>query len=237
MAGRIRHAVIMAAGRGQRMMPLTEAMPKAMAPFKGTTLIARGIEQVRRHIECVHITVGYKGAMLAQHVIQNDVASVFNTEGHSNAWWIHNTLLRHLDEPVFVLTCDNVVDLDFDLLASNYFDKGAPACMLVPVKPVPGLEGDYIFRTPSDVVTALDRHRPSDIYCSGIQIMNPAAVVAAAPEQGDFYTIWRQLIAKQQVIASRVYPKRWISIDTLDQLSKMAQEDRGDLRGLATGEG
>jgi NDP-sugar pyrophosphorylase family protein len=221
----IRHALIMAAGRGQRMMPLTEAMPKAMAPFRGSTLIAQGIQQIRRHIDCVHITVGYKGAMLAQHVIQNDVATVLNTEGKSNAWWIHNTLLRHLDQPMFVLTCDNVVDLDFDLLAQNYFDKGAPACMLVPVTPVPGLDGDYIFRKPNDVVTDLDRHRPSDIYCSGIQIVNPAKVVAAAPREGDFYAIWRQLIAQEQVVASRVYPKQWISIDTLDQLSRHARLD------------
>ena len=35
--------------------------------------------------------------------------------------------------------------LDFDALASDYFELGAPACMVVPVKPIEGLEGDYIF--------------------------------------------------------------------------------------------
>ena len=64
--GRINHALIMAAGRGQRMMPLTAVMPKAMVPYKGSTLIAQGIEQIRKHIEHVHITVGYKGAQLAE---------------------------------------------------------------------------------------------------------------------------------------------------------------------------
>src|SRR5690349_15761886 len=99
--GRINHALIMAAGRGQRMMPLTQDMPKAMAPYRGTTLIAQGIDQIRKHIEHVHITVGYKGALLAEHVIHKGAASVLNTEGHPNSWWIHNTLLKHLDEPMF----------------------------------------------------------------------------------------------------------------------------------------
>jgi NDP-sugar pyrophosphorylase family protein len=217
--GRINHALIMAAGRGQRMMPLTEDKPKAMAPYRGTTLIARGIEQIRQQIEHVHITVGYKGALLAEHVIHNDVSSVLNTEGHPNSWWIHNTLLTHLDEPIFVLTCDNVMELEFDLLASDYLDSGSPACMLVPVKPVPGLDGDYIFHR-NNVVTALDRHKVADVYCSGIQVINPAQVARRTQAGGDFYGVWNQLIAQEQVMMSRIYPTRWISIDTVDQLMR-----------------
>jgi NDP-sugar pyrophosphorylase family protein len=218
----VKHALIMAAGRGQRMMPLTAVMPKAMAPYRGTTLIAQGIQQIRRHIENVHITVGYKGAQLAEHVIHNGAASVLNTEGHSNSWWIHNSLLRELDEPIFVLTCDNVIELEFDLLADDYVRAGSPACMLVGVEPVPGLDGDYIFHQ-DHVVTALDRQRVSAEYCSGIQVLNPAEVVRRTRDGGDFYDIWKQLIAQGQLMMSRVRPTRWMSIDTVDQLVRASQ--------------
>ena len=40
---RINHALIMAAGRGQRMMPLTQVLPKPMAPYLNSTLVADGI--------------------------------------------------------------------------------------------------------------------------------------------------------------------------------------------------
>ena len=110
---KIRHAIIMAAGRGMRMAPLTDAIPKPMAPYNGTTLIARGISRLAERIKYIHVTVGYKGAMLASHLIEHDVASIHNTDGRSNSWWIHHTLLRAIDEPVFVLTCDNVTELDF----------------------------------------------------------------------------------------------------------------------------
>jgi NDP-sugar pyrophosphorylase family protein len=161
--------------------------------------------------------------MLAEHVIQNGVSSVFNTEGQGNSWWVYNTLLRALEEPVYVLTCDNVMELDFGLLEADYFNYGEPACMIVPVKPVVGLEGDYIFHR-NNIVTELNRNRESDIYCSGVQIINPAKVNRLTPEGDDFYSLWAQLIAQQQVIASRIYPKRWFSIDTVEQLTKLSSQ-------------
>lgn len=219
----IRHALIMAAGRGQRMMPLTDAMPKPMAPFKGSTLIAQGIARLAQRIAHIHITVGYKGAMLAQHVIERDVSSVFRTEGRPNSWWIYNTLMALLDEPVYVLTCDNVVELDFDRLEHEYRRLNEPAGMLVPVVPIEGLEGDYIFHE-DNVVTRLDRHTPSPIYCSGIQILNPRKINRLTRDAGDFYSVWQQLIAHRELRVSSVYPDKWISVDTWQQLVALNEE-------------
>ena len=217
---RIRHAVIMGAGRGQRMMPLTDLMPKPMAPYGGSTLIARGIDQIRSRIDHIHVTVGYKKAMLAQHVIEHGASSVFNTEGQPNSWWIYHTLLKYLDEPVYVLTADNAVELDFDLLEASYAAQGAPACMLVPVRPVEGLEGDYIWHE-GGIVSEVSRTKVTDVYCSGIQILNPQLVNRLTDFQGDFYTVWSQLIAQRALAMSSVYPKRWIAIDTVEQLNRL----------------
>jgi NDP-sugar pyrophosphorylase family protein len=213
----IQNAVILAAGRGQRMMPLTDDLPKPMAPYNGSTLIAEGIAKIIARIEKVYVTVGYKKAMLAQHVIEHGACSVFNTEGQTNSWWIYNTLLKHLNEPVCVLTCDNAVEIDIDLLEEDYLRLGQPACMLVPVVPVPGLEGDYIFRQ-DRVVTRLDRYQPSEIYCSGIQVLNPLRINQLTREEGDFYSVWNQLIQQKQLYVSSIYPKKWFAVDTLEHL-------------------
>ncbi len=214
---KIRHALIMAAGRGQRMMPLTNEIPKAMASHEGSTLIANGIERLRGSVDYIHITVGYKGAMLAKHVIEHQVASIFNTDGYGNAWWLFNTLMKFLDEPVLVLTCDNIVDLDSDLLIHDYRQKNSPACMVVPVRPVPGLDGDFIFQN-DGVVTEINRHKQSDIYCSGIQVINPCAVNRLIGPEDDFNKVWSELIKLKQLYCSEVYPKRWFTVDTVDQL-------------------
>jgi NDP-sugar pyrophosphorylase family protein len=199
------------------MMPLTNNIPKAMAEHDGSTLIAKGIEKLQGTVESIHITVGYKGAMLARHVIEHKVSSVFNTEGHGNAWWIFNTLLKYIDEPVLVLTCDNIVELDADQLLQDYYRKSIPACMLVPVKPVPGLEGDYIFHV-NGLVTELNRNKPSEIYCSGIQIINPAKINGLMNAQDNFYDVWKRLIHLNQLACSDIYPKKWFTVDTEEQL-------------------
>jgi NDP-sugar pyrophosphorylase family protein len=222
MGKRITQALIMAAGRGLRMMPLTLDIPKPMAPYMGSTLIADGIGKLIGRLEKVHVTVGYKAAMLAQHVIEHGASSVFNTEGKPNSWWIYNTPLKHLEEPIYVLTCDNVVELDFDLLAENYFSLGEPPCMVVPVRPVEGLEGDFVFHR-EGVVTEIAREKPSDIYCSGIQILNPAYVNKLTTEGESFYDVWRQLIERQLLMVSSVYPDKWYAVDTLENLVQINQ--------------
>jgi len=210
----------MAAGRGMRMAPLTDAIPKPMAPYDGTTLIARGISRLATRVEHIHVTVGYKKAMLAQHVIEHGASSVLNTEGKSNCWWVYNTLLSRLDEPIVVLTCDNVVELDFDLLEENYSSLNSPACMLVPVRPVPGLEGDYVFHE-NHVVREISRLKEADIYCSGIQVLNPHRLNQITQEGASFYDMWQQLINQRQLFVSSVYPKKWFAVDTIEQLTTL----------------
>ncbi len=213
----IQHALIMAAGRGMRMMPFTENMPKAMAPLAGTTLIANGIDKLKKRIPNIHITVGYKGSMLASHVIEHDVNSVLNTEGKDNSWWIYNTLMKNLDLPIYVLTCDNVIELDFDLMEKDYIAAGKPACMVIPVKPIEGLDGDFIFHD-NQRITELSRSKPSEMYCSGIQILNPKKINELTQPADNFYNVWMQLIELKQLYCSNIYPKQWYAVDTVNQL-------------------
>ncbi len=213
----IQHALIMAAGRGMRMMPFTENMPKAMAPLAGTTLIANGIDKLKKRIPNIHITVGYKGAMLASHVIEHDVNSVLNTEGKDNSWWIYNTLMKNLDLPIYVLTCDNVIELDFDLMEKDYIAAGKPACMVIPVKPIAGLDGDFIFHD-NQRITELSRTKTSEMYCSGIQVLNPKKINELTQPADNFYNVWMQLIELNQLYCSNIYPKQWYAVDTVNQL-------------------
>ena len=169
---KINHAFIMAAGRGARLMPLTKKIPKGLVKFKQTSLIARGIRRLKKYIKFIHISVGYKGPILAKHLIEEKVSSIINTDTKGNSWWIFNTIFKSFDSPIYVLTCDNVTNIDFNKIEKDYYKKGQPLCMLIPTKPVKGLKGDYIFRK-KNLVSNLSRAKKSEIYCTGIQVLNP----------------------------------------------------------------
>ncbi len=59
------HALILAAGRGQRMRPLTDACPKPLLPLAGKPLIVRQIERLRAAgIVNLVINLGWLGAQI-----------------------------------------------------------------------------------------------------------------------------------------------------------------------------
>ena len=213
------NAIIMAAGRGLRMKPLTDKIPKAMAPINSSTLIADRIKKLKKYFKNVHITVGYKGSMLAKHVIEHDVSSVINTEGKGNAWWVFNTLLKNIDGPLFVFTCDNLVDLDYDKYIDNYLFYKSPGCMVIPVKPVKGIDGDYIFHE-DYIVNAIIRNKISDIYCSGVQIIDIKKINSKVKPTENFFDIWNSLIALKELYVSKHIASNWYSIDDVHHLDK-----------------
>ena len=212
------HAIILAAGRGIRLMPLTKNIPKALVKVKNQTLILNGIKKLKKYIKNIHITVGYKGSLIAKHVISHDVSSVINTNKKGNSWWIFNFPFNLLNEPIVVLTCDNITNIDFNLLKKDYIQKKSPPCFLIPVKPIKKLDGDYIHRK-KNIVKKLSRKNKSDIYCSGIQIINPYQINKLVNKTKDFNVLWNKLIKKNKLYVSDIIPKQWFTIDKIEHLN------------------
>lgn len=206
------------------MRPLTDVIPKPMIPYKGDTLIGTSLRKLSLKVSLIHVTVGYKKSMLSQYLIENGVNSILNTEGHGNAWWISNSVMQYVDEPLLVLTTDNITEIDVDFLSREYVKLSQPACMLVPVEPIPGIDGDFIHHE-NGTVLSVNRNNPSAIYCTGIQVLNPAIISSLIGNHEDFYSVWNSLIAKRQLKVASVYPYLWFSIDTIEQLTMAESEE------------
>jgi len=217
----------MAAGRGERMLPMTKAIPKPMAPFLSSTLLHQGYKQIEKSIEYIGITVGHHGAMLGKHALDMGISIVINSTDKGNAWWIFNSLFKYLDEPVLVLTADNICRIDYSMIYQDFLrDDIHQTCMIVGVKPIPGIDGDYIKLDAASerIITSLSRTYPQEFYASGIQVINPFAInkicqgTKFTSDRVSFSDIWEQLICMKKLFKSSVVPSRWFSVDTIDQL-------------------
>jgi len=63
-------AVILAAGKGERLEPLTETMPKCMLPLVGKPILEHLIEEIKKAgINEIFIVIGYKGREIRDYFV------------------------------------------------------------------------------------------------------------------------------------------------------------------------
>lgn len=77
--------IILAAGRGSRLMPLTEKMPKCLVPVAGKPILYYQLKALEMNeLKKIAIVVGYRAAMVEKYVKENfsqfDAEFIFNAE-------------------------------------------------------------------------------------------------------------------------------------------------------------
>ena len=88
----IKNALILAAGKGTRMWPLSENIPKPLLPLGGLPIIERQIQElIKVGVEEVHILIGYRMKEISDYLdnaeldvnIQYIVQEQQNGTGHA----------------------------------------------------------------------------------------------------------------------------------------------------------
>ncbi len=114
-------AMVLAAGYGTRLRPLTDERPKALVPLGDRPVIAHQIERIREQLGEVPILVN-------THHLANDLSSFVANYDHSvriveereirgTAGGLHAALEVLHDEPLFVVNSDVISDANYrDLL-------------------------------------------------------------------------------------------------------------------------
>lgn len=215
-----RYSLIMAAGKGERMLPFTKTHPKAMVEVDGKPLICFLLEQISLISEKVFITTGYNGHEITAYFLDKNNISFINTYHKGNAWWIFHSLMKDVDEPVLVSDCDILTSIDVNYIDLNCRNAGYPACLILPVKPVNGVEGDYLFGRKGKVFS-FSRTQKSDIYSSGLQVINPYKINQLINKRAENISdVWNLLIEKGELYYAETYPHKWYSINTMEQLNE-----------------
>jgi len=108
--------VVMAGGKGTRMKPLTDFIPKPLIPFEGKTLI--------EHVFANFSRFGIKNFSLSVNYQSDKIVKYFDDKSHGyNLDYIYEKnemgtigaiqYFDFKDKPAFITNCDSLIDIDF----------------------------------------------------------------------------------------------------------------------------
>lgn len=211
-------AMILAAGRGERMRPLTDNVPKPLLMVGGKPLIVWHIERLAdagvKEIVINHAHLGLQiesalgnGAMWGVTIQYSPEATALETAGG-----IANALPLLGSEPFLVVNGDVFTDIDFaHLIASN--PMRTLAHLVLVENPPQHPEGDFFLKENRVTETGENRYT-----FSGIGVYHPA-VFNGVPSRGaaKLAPILRELIPQHQV-SGQLYCGMWHDIGTPERL-------------------
>jgi mannose-1-phosphate guanylyltransferase len=140
-------AFLLAGGRGERLAPLTDRIPKCLAPVNGVPLLTIWLELCSRHgVHEVLINVSRHADILERFITEGswnvDIRLVREPNPIGNA----GTVLAHRDfvkaeESFFILYTDNLTDVSLSDLAAFHRTHTAPMTMALFHTPAPQASG------------------------------------------------------------------------------------------------
>ena len=219
-------AMIMGAGLGTRMRPLTDDRPKPLITVGGKTLIDHSIDRLAAAgVRLVVVNLHYKAEMLRAHLAKrHDVKIVFSDETEKlldTGGGVIKAMPHFGGEPFFVVNSDSIWIANGTPVLSAMLTAWDETRMdglllLADMKTALGYEGtgDFGLKADGHLIRARDASGSDGIYAyPGVQIAHPR-LFADAPE-GAFSTniMWDRAIAKGR-LSGTVMDGAWLHVGT-----------------------
>ncbi|MFQ2921279.1 N-acetylmuramate alpha-1-phosphate uridylyltransferase MurU [Aeromonas allosaccharophila] len=211
-------AMILAAGRGERMRPLTDLLPKPLLAVGGKPLIVHHIEKLKSagvtELVINHAWLGHKlvevlgdGSALGVTIHWSAEESALETAGG-----IVQALPLLGAEPFLVINGDTWLDLDYHTLVRQPLGDDLAHLWLVPNPPQHpsgdfALQGGRVMDTPA-------------FTFSGVGLYDPAAFAGLAGGARKLAPLLRDWMAQGRVGGS-LLAGEWRDIGTVDRLREL----------------
>lgn len=212
-------AMILAAGRGERLRPLTDTIPKPLVPLAGKPLIVYHLEALAEAgIREVVINVAYQGKLIQAALGEGEKYGIrihYSVEpecgGLETGGGIFQALPLLGKEPFVVINGDIWTDYPLQQL---FKPLKALAHIVLVDNPAHNSQGDFGL-VEDKVLLQHDKK----LTFAGISVYHPAFFKHCQPGVFSVTPLLKKAIEEQQVSGER-YAGRWIDIGTLDRLQQ-----------------
>ncbi len=212
-------AIILAAGRGERMRPLTDTVPKPLLEIDGKPLIQYHIERlVRAGTKDIVINHGRLGHLIEERLGEGNLFNVhihYSAEGDApleTGGGIFRALNNLGPDPFIVVNADIWTDYPYEQLP--VYPAGLVHLVMVP-NPPQHPEGDFGLREG----WLTNRTGPRYTY-SGIGVYRPELFRGQQDGKFPLAPLLRQAI-EQRAVSGEVYRGDWADIGTPERLQEI----------------
>jgi MurNAc alpha-1-phosphate uridylyltransferase len=215
-------AMLLAAGRGERMRALTQTRPKPLIEVAGRTLIEHQIVRLRANgFDDLVVNLGYLGQMIRSFLgdgARFGVRIRYSDEGEhmlGTGGGIRQALDLLGPAPILVVNADVWTTFPYARLRERLRPSDVAHLVLVP-NPAHVPDGD--FALPSGRVS---RSGPTRLTFSGVGVYRPA--IFAGPRDVTFSLIGPvDEAAERAAVSGEIYSGEWVDVGTPDRLDALA---------------
>jgi MurNAc alpha-1-phosphate uridylyltransferase len=226
----IRIAMVLAAGYGKRMRPLTDNLPKPMIPVLGTPMIDRVLDHLERaKVTTAVVNLHHLGEKLEAHLRDRTSPEIVfspETDLLETGGGVRHAIDKLGDKPFIVANSDTVW-LDgptpaLERLRHAWDGRRMDALlMLYPTIAVPGYEGsgDY-FMDPDGRLTRRGEGEVAPFVFTGVQILHPKIFKDVAEGRFSLVRLYDEIQESGRLFGMR-HDGEWYHVGTPELLAKV----------------
>ena len=213
-------AMILAAGLGTRLRPLTDKKPKALVPVVNRPIIARVIDYLKSHgVTQIIVNAHHHHHQLVDYLEHEsfgvDIEVRVEPKILGTGGGLKNTSGFWDDEPFIVINSDILTDIDLSRAYDNHRKTGGLATLILhDYKPFNQVQTDAHHL----ITDIFQKSGPGRLAFTGIHIMDPA-IFSDFPQEQSFSIIvcYRRLIQSGAEIRAFIADGHyWHDIGTID---------------------
>lgn len=210
-------AVVMAGGRGTRLHPVTETIPKPMVEVAGRPILERIVLHLVSHgIRTIYLAVNYKAEIIENYFGDGSrfgCAVFYLRESEPRGTGGPLSLLPVRPEhPIFVLNGDQVMRADLTAMLEQHRREGVLATIAVGPYDVQVPFGAVI-ESDGRVVSLKEKPSVSVLVNRGIYVLEPD-LLAAVPPSGEYpiTTLFESLLGEEKGVGAFHFDDYWLDV-------------------------
>lgn len=232
LAGAI--AVVMAGGRGQRLRPLTDKVPKPLLRIGGSTIVERIIAAIASaEVKQVWLSVNYKARVFESRLKDGAHLGVelgyLKEETKLDTAGSLSLLPSRPKGPLLVTNADIMTRLSYRRMLRHHLISGADATIAVVMHAAPIPYG--VVETRGDAMVGMAEKPDIRVPCNaGIYVLSPSALrLIRKSEPIGMPALLERILAKGGTVKTFPLIERWFDIGSPEDFQKVLLE-------FATGE-